>query len=531
MTRDHRVWRLVAAAVGSCAGALVGLKTTHGVGWGVAALIILVGVGPVPVCLVRVGRGSRGGPRGERRGVGGDVRPIRPRTQVALWCLAAFGVGAISAGWHLARVRSGPVAALGRSGSASSAVLQVTRDPFGLTTAGGSAMWLVDAVVLDVPGPGAAGWAPVRSPALVFGFNRGWQGLVPGQRVIASGRWRPAQFGDDVSAVFDATGAPTLIGRPPWWQRWADRARLDLAAACAQLPPNERALVPALVLGVVSPLPASVQQDFRVTGLTHLIAVSGENLAIVFVAVFGLVRLIGLRRWIRGILLTLTVVTFVLVARPSPSVLRAAAIGAVAVVALMAGRRGQPLAALALAVTGLVVVDPWLVTDVGFGLSVSATAGIVVLAPPIAARLRRRLPRLLAQAIAVPAAAQLACTPLLVGAFHQLTPYAVPANLIAGIAVPAATLVGIAVAVLAVPVPVVARALAWIAAAPAAWIVGVAHAFARVPGAAATLPTSPWVDAMVATLLGLGAAAVSARAFWRERRTATASANHAILER
>src|SRR5205823_1489435 len=100
--------------------------------------------------------------------------------------------------------------------------------------------------------------------------------------------------------------------------------------------------------------------------------------------------------------------------RPSPSVLRAAAMGVLGLVALALGRPAAVVPALATAVTVLVVVDPQLAGDAGFALSVLATAGLLLIAPRWAAALRRRgVPGALADAVAVPAAAQVACAPLI----------------------------------------------------------------------------------------------------------------------
>src|SRR4051812_43239662 len=99
------------------------------------------------------------------------------------------------------------------------------------------------------------------------------------------------------------------------------------------------------------------------------------------------------------------------------------------------------------------------------------------------------MPGALAAAIAVPAAAQLACTPVLVATFGQLTPYAVPANLLAAPAVAPATLAGIAAASGSVVAPWLARLLAWVAGLPTAWLVLVARTGAALPGAGVGWPT------------------------------------------
>src|SRR5690606_8631628 len=117
-------------------------------------------------------------------------------------------------------------------------------------------------------------------------------------------------------------------------------------------------------------------------GLTHLLAVSGANLTIVLGVVLLGLRGVGTSRRLLLLAGVLTVLAFVLVARPEPSVQRAAVMGSVALAGLLVGRAGAGLRALAWAVIVLLVLDPWLAARPGFVLSVSATAGIIVLAPP-----------------------------------------------------------------------------------------------------------------------------------------------------
>jgi competence protein ComEC len=180
--------------------------------------------------------------------------------------------------------------------------------------------------------------------------------------------------------------------------------------------------------------------------------------------------------------------------------------GAVVLAAAFTGRPARAVPALAAAVLGLVLADPFLSRTPGFAMSVLATAAILLVAPAWTERLAVHMPRPVAAALAVPAAAQLACTPVIVGSFGQLTPYAVVANLLAAPAVAPASLAGVAAAVLAVAVPPIAAMLAWLAGLPVAWLVVVARAVSRLPLAAATWPTG-WRG--VVSLLG-AAAVVSA---------------------
>src|SRR5690606_208703 len=172
-------------------------------------------------------------------------------------------------------------------------------------------------------------------------------------------------------------------GGGPWWWRWSEAVRDGIRDGVDHHDGQAAALVPALVAGDESGLTEVTREEFTRTGLTHLLAVSGANLTILLgVGVFGL-RAVGAPR--RAVLVAgaLTIVAFVLVARPEPSVQRAAVMGSVALAGLVVGRTRAGLRALAWAVIALLVLDPWLAIRAGFVLSVCATAGIIVVAPPL----------------------------------------------------------------------------------------------------------------------------------------------------
>jgi competence protein ComEC len=419
---------------------------------------------------------------------------------------AAVGVVAAgtSAAVHLAALASGPVPLAAKNGAHATVTMTIVRDPVHLTSRGGFSFVLVDATVTSYDG------RRVRSPVVVLAHGRGWDGLLPGQQVQLRGRFRPPRHGDYVSATVLAIDAPRLLGRPPPWQRAAGRVRVGLENACARLPLDERGLVPGLVIGDTSAMPPDLTTDFRVAGLTHLCAVSGENLAIMLATVAAVVRRLGLARRMRTVLTGLALVGFVVLARPSPSVLRAAVMGVVALAAVALGRPRQALASLCLAVLVLVVADPFLARQPGFALSVLATASILWLAPPLTRRLSRRMPRWLAAAIAIPAAAQLVCTPVIVAVFGQASPYAVLANLLAAPAVAPATIGGLVVAIVAVVSHRLAVVLCWLAALPSWWLATVARGVARLPGAGLRFPAG-WASAAVVTAVFLIAALVARR--------------------
>lgn len=400
---------------------------------------------------------------------------------------------------RLAGVQAGPVRALAEDRAAINATAAVVTDPRVRTGQFGDFV-LVRLLLTRVTGRGQTAY--VRTPVLLFG-DPVWRRVEHGQRVELSGRLDTAD-GPDVAAVLVARGPPRVVRRPGPVGRTVNHLRAGLRGAVAGLPPAERSLVPALVDGDDAGMPEDVAADFRSTGLTHLLAVSGANLTLVLAFVLVVGRWCGVRA--RGLLVlgAVGVAAFVLLARTEPSVLRAAAMGVVALVGLSAGGRRRGTRALCVAVVVLVLLDPWLARSVGFALSVLATAGILLLAPLWRDALAGWMPRLLAEALSVPMAAQLVCTPVVAAISDQVSVVAVTANLLAAPAVAPATVLGI-VATLVAPVSERAATLiGWLAGRAAWWIVAVAEHGARLPGAALPWAATPTSLALLAVLCLLG---------------------------
>jgi competence protein ComEC len=215
---------------------------------------------------------------------------------------------------------------------------------------------------------------------------------------------------------------------------------------------------------------------------------SGTNVAVVVGAALLLSRLLGFGLVGAPAVSALALLAFVVLARPSPSVLRAAVMGVVGLAALLSGSRRAALPSLCAAVLLLVLLAPDLASAPGFALSVLATAGLVVLAPRWRDRLATRMPGWLADALAVPAAAQVACGPVIVAISGRLGLLSVPANLLAVPAVAPATVLGVVAALLAPVCLPLAQAVAWLAWLPTAWLVLIARTGASLPGAAVGWP-------------------------------------------
>lgn len=280
--------------------------------------------------------------------------------------------------------------------------------------------------------------------------------------------------------------------------------RRGLVDAVAGLPGEGAALVPGLAVGDTSAVSPELDTAMKQASLSHLTAVSGANCALVVGIAFAATAAVGGSRGARVAAGLVVLAGFVVLVTPEPSVVRAAAMAAIAMLAVLLGRTGAGLAVLSLAVTVLLVADPWLAASLGFALSASATASLLLLARPLASGMERAMPRPLALALSVPLAAQLACGPLLVLIEPQVPVYGVAANLLAGPAAPLATVVGLA-ACLAGAVPVLQAGLAVLAWLPASWIAATATTVAALPGG--SLPwLEGWPGAVALAVVGAAAA-------------------------
>ena len=264
----------------------------------------------------------------------------------------------------------------------------------------------------------------------------------------------------------------------------ADLRRRMAQALMQHAGPNSGSVLAALVLGsAVVPVPVELREAFRAAGLSHALAASGFHLSVLLGVVLPLSA--RLPRLGRLTLAAAAMGLFVLLAGPQPSVLRAVLMGALALGVVESGYRGRPLGILAASALVLLVARPDWLLDVGFQLSVVATAALVVSARPLELGLRRWLPGWLAVATAVPLAASLYTLPLQLLHFGVVPLYAVPANLVVAPLLTPLTLGAMALACLAVILP----PLLPLATAPVAWLTNVLVAVVKV---FAALPMAQW---------------------------------------
>lgn len=311
--------------------------------------------------------------------------------------------------------------------------------------------------------------------------------LSAGDRLVLRGDLEPldgwdTRFADDHAAVrFRARSLIAFSGPTDPLRRSANALRSALLRTTSALGPRERGLFASFLIGDTTLLTHAVVEQFRAAGLSHLLVVSGANVAFVL-SLFGpILRRIGLAS--RLVLTGGVLAVFGSMTRFEPSVTRAIVMAALVTIATTMGRGVRPLRVLALAVAILLVVDPFLLHSVGFGLSVGASAGIALLGGPLAARLPG--PRPIRDAFGVTVAAQIGVLPILLAVFGSVPLVGVPANLLAVPVAEPLTVIGLLATILAtvlgpwvpgaVPVVLLPVRIAL------GWILTVAEVAARTP--------------------------------------------------
>ena len=427
----------------------------------------------------------------------------RPSSRVAPWggrwwgrhgglvalTLAATALVLVAGAAHRATDETGPVPELARERAVVRVSGTVLTEPR-LVVRGDERPDLVvlELRVQEIEGRGTH--SRVSTPVVVFA-DESWQDVRWRTTVTARARLGPPEPGDPAVAVLTPLDPPTVEQSQGLMLAGTEHVRERLRASVDPLPVDARALIPGLVIGDTSLTPADLSDAMLATGMSHLSAVSGSNVAIVLGAAILICGWCGVPRRVRPVAALLCLIGFVLLCRPEPSVLRAGAMGVVGLVGLSSSRRAASLPALAVAVLVLLCWDPWLARSYGFALSTLATLGLVLFARPwgdaIGARLPRRL-AILGDAVAIPLAAQVVCAPVIVLLQGSVSTVAVVTNLLAAPFVAPTTIAGIGAALAGTLWAPLGIAVAWLAA-PPAWVIGVV---AR-SGAAVPLGTIDWV--------------------------------------
>jgi competence protein ComEC len=443
---------------------------------------------------------------------------IRRAPALAGLAMASAALALTASAAHELGRTAGPLTRLAEEHAVVRVTGVVVSDPMVSTRPGreGSTVRL-RMTVHEVTGRGQL--ARVHTPVLVQA-DGGWQQVRWRQEVQAQGRLSPAQPADSVVALFRAMGPPHPVGQPGLVPRAAEHLRAGLRRAAEPLPVDARGLLPALVIGDTSRTPDDLTEAMLATGMTHLSAVSGSNVAIVLAFALGGAALLGVsRRW-RPLVAVSVLAGFVVLARPEPSVVRAATMGAIGLLGLSRSRRAAGIPVLSAAVLVLLVIDPWLGRSYGFALSTLATLGLLVFTRSWGSAIGRALPRRIRSwgpALAIPIAAQAMCAPVVVLLQGTVSTVGVLANLLAAPLVAPATVAGVAAAAIAPVWGAAATVLCWVGGVPALGIAWIARTCATLPGG-----TMPWPDgAFGAVLLAVitGLALLTGRWWWHRVRT------------
>lgn len=439
---------------------------------------------------------------------------------MALACLcvaAALG----GAAWSSARVRAVEPTPVHRFGPASGTVVVTT---LATTTPRGARM-RVDAVYLRGPG------APPPGTGLLLELPRAVAPPQVGQVVRVAGAVSPASH----------------AGSPGWWVSWLRRQGVSARLRCdswrpagwrgglagtrdglrrwaqrnvaAGLHGDPEAMVRGMALGGGNGLSEAAASSMRDAGLWHLLAVSGQNVAVIGIGVVAVLSALGVARTRRVVMAGSAMLAYCLACDGGASVLRAGIMGAIGVAADLRGGRRAPWNALLVALAAMLALDPLSAGDPGLQLSFAAVAGLFAIAPPLGEWLRGVVPGRMADLVAQSAGAGLATAPVLAVGFGSVSVVGLVANLVAvPVAGPVvvAAMLGVGAGALWHPLGIM---LAWAAALGAGVILGVARVAAAIPGAVQQVP--PWG----ALPLALVAAVPPALWWWLRRVPPTPSAS------
>lgn len=304
--------------------------------------------------------------------------------------------------------------------------------------------------------------------------------------------------------------------------RIRERAELALSAG---MDDGQSALARGFVLGQDDLIDPLVRDDFKRSGLAHLLAVSGQNVMLLAILAGVLLGIFGVPLRLRLVLILALIAAYVPVAGAGPSIERAAVMGAAGIVATLAGRPADRSYAILLAAAATLLINPRFGSDVGWQLSFAAVLGIVLWAgrirvlmlPGLGRRMPDPLARPLAEGAALTIAATIATAPLMAHHFEQLSVASLPANLAVLVLVAPVMWLGMLLGLLGqlplVPTAPLAAVEGWLV----DLIAAIAHAFAAPAWAQAELPL-PGGGALLVVYLAIAAALSVAIALLQRRR-------------
>lgn len=369
------------------------------------------------------------------------------------------------------------------------------------------------------------------------------QTIYPGMKVTALGT---VEFNGSTAKLSGATifpmpapaygagsNATTRTAEEPYLSTLKEQLR---TRALDTLNTESAALVLGTAYGDDSLMSSTAREEYKLSGLSHITAVSGANIAIVFLGAYRLVLAIRpyrfasayllLRSWMRRLrgrgaahsrpqqptppnahalpplvhrLSTLAiphrvmvlcgvaaVLAYAMLLESEGSVIRSLAMGLLGAYAMLRGSGRQSLAALQTTVLICLLAAPHLAVDMGFALSVTATSALILLGPPLIRLLMRVMPVFCAEMLAAPIVASLWCTPLILAMSGKVPLYSIPANLIAAPLAPLSMLAGlVALGFMLLGLPALADVCLRAGGLAAQGIEWAAHTAAHAPG-------NPW---------------------------------------
>lgn len=309
-------------------------------------------------------------------------------------------------------------------------------------------------------------------PAEIPVLSKTQPSVEPGDHVMVTGTVSHSGSIGLSDALLHAEGNITVVSPPTGWGAISTHITQHFQQLVVDhTDGHATGLIPAMVLGDTSLQSAHNVEFYAATGLAHLSAVSGGNVAIVTSWTAALAAVVGLGPRQRVIASMLALVCFVAVVGTEPSVLRAAVMGMVGLVAVLTYTRTPTIHALSIAIIGLLLWDCSLATHFGFALSVAATVGIITLYPAIYRSLAivDVTPNIVVRALAIAIAADISTMPIVMLMSGKVSAVSVLANLLAAPVVPIVTLIGL-LAVVASWLPVVPSILINIIEPCADWI-------------------------------------------------------------
>ncbi|MET0601992.1 MAG: ComEC/Rec2 family competence protein [Baekduia sp.] len=361
--------------------------------------------------------------------------------------------------------------------------------------------WRGEPVLLRVPswmasgarGPGGISSSEGASGGTASGGDVDIDGLRVGDIVAVRGRLRPPDLAGQAVHAHATLRATEL--RATGHRRGGALGVVDGVRRRAEhvldghLPQAEAALLRGMVLGDDAAMPEELRDAFKAASLTHLTAASGQNIALLAALAFGLCVVAGVGIRARWTVVLALIALYVPLAGGGPSIQRAGVMGAATIAAALAGRPASRWYALLLAGAATLVLDPRALSDPGWQLSFAAVIGIATIARPARERLQRGgLAAPVAEAVAVTVAATLSTAPLIAIHFDRVSLVALPANVLATLAVAPIMWLGLAAAALGQLAPVLAQPLVAVTGPLLGYLVGLARLAAGLPGAQMALP-------------------------------------------